>query len=90
MQIKLPFFIQKIFKNSIFWQDNYLIISAFKPFYRTAIISVIFTIMAAVLEALGIGLIASLLQGLTNPNQPPLQTSFEWFDIWFNIIYSLD
>ncbi len=83
MQIKLPFFIQKIFKNSIFWQDNYLIISAFKPFYRTAIISVIFTIMAAVLEALGIGLIASLLQGLTNPNQPPLQTSFEWFDIWF-------
>ena len=39
--------------------------------------------MAAALEAVGIGLIASLLQGLTNPNQPPLETGIGWFDIRF-------
>ena len=83
MQIKLPNFIRKFLLQSSYWQENNLVIKAFNPFYRTAIIAINFTILAAVLEAIGIGLIASLLQGLTNPNQPPLQTGIEWFDIWF-------
>ena len=83
MQAKLPFFIRKILISNSFWQENYLIVRAFKPFYRTAIVAVFFTIVAAVLEAVGIGLIASLLQGLTNPSQPPLETGIEWIDIWF-------
>jgi subfamily B ATP-binding cassette protein MsbA len=83
MQIKLPIFIRKFVITTSFWQENYLIVRAFRPFLRTAIIAVFFTIMAAVLEALGIGLIASLLQGLTNPERPPLQTGIEWFDIRF-------
>ncbi len=81
MYIKLPYFINRIFKTNSFWQENYLIIKAFKPFYRTAIIAVVFTIVAAVLEAVGIGLIASLLQGLTNPDRSPFKTGIEWFDI---------
>ena len=83
MQIKLPLFIRKIFKTSSLWQENYFILRTFQPFYRTAIIAVFFTILAAVLEAVGIGLIASLLQGLTNPNEPSLETGIEWFDILF-------
>lgn len=83
MQIKLPISIRKFFVTTSFWQENYLIVQAFKPLLRTAIIAVFFTIMAAVLEALGIGLIASLLQGLTNPERPPLQTGIEWFDMRF-------
>ncbi len=83
MQVKLPFFIHRILKTSSFWQDNYLIVKAFKPFYLTAIVAVFFIILAAVLEAIGIGLIASLLQGLTNPNQSPLQTGIQWLDVWF-------
>ncbi|MGB3637431.1 MAG: heterocyst formation ABC transporter subunit HepA [Rivularia sp. (in: cyanobacteria)] len=83
MQIKLPIVIRKFLITTSFWQENYLIVRAFKPFLRTAIIAVFFTIMAAVLEAVGIGLIASLLQGLTNPDLPPLQTGIEWFDIRF-------
>lgn len=83
MQVKLPFFVRRILKTSSFWQDNYLIVKAFKPFYPTAIVAVFFTILAAVLEAIGIGLIASLLQGLTNPNQPPLRTGIELLDVWF-------
>lgn len=83
MQIRLPIFIRKFVITTSFRQKNYLILRAFKPFLRTAIIAVFFTIMAAVLEAVGIGLIASLLQGLTNPDRPPLQTGIEWFDIGF-------
>ena len=83
MQIKLPIVIRKFVITTSFWQENYLIVRAFQPFYRTAIIAVFFTIMAAVLEAVGIGLIASLLQGLTNPDRAPLQTGIEWFDIRF-------
>lgn len=83
MQVKLPKFIRRILKASSFWQENYLIVQAFKPFYRTAIIALLFLILAAALEAVGIGLIASLLQGLTNPSREGLQTGIEWFDIWF-------
>ncbi|MBV6623427.1 MAG: ABC transporter ATP-binding protein [Rivularia sp. (in: Bacteria)] len=81
MQVKLPIFIRKIFIATGFWQHNYLILRAFQPFYHIAIVAVLLTIMAAALEAVGIGLIASLLQGLTNPNQPALETGVEWFDI---------
>ncbi len=81
MQIKLPIVIRKFVITTSFWQENYLIVRAFKPLLSTAIIAVFFTIMAAVLEAVGIGLIASLLQGLTNPDRAPLQTGIEWFDI---------
>jgi subfamily B ATP-binding cassette protein MsbA len=81
MQLKLPKLIRSILKTSSLSQENYLIVRAFKPFYRTAIIAVLFTILAAVLEAVGIGLIASLLQGLTNPQREGLQTGIEWFDI---------
>ncbi|MGD1913282.1 MAG: ABC transporter ATP-binding protein, partial [Rivularia sp. (in: cyanobacteria)] len=83
MQVKLPFLIRRILKASSFWQDNYLIVRAFQPFCRTAILAIFLTIMAAALEAVGIGLIASLLQGLTNPNQAPLATGIEWLDVWF-------
>ena len=83
MQIKLPIVIRNFFITNSFSQKNYIILRAFQPFYRIAIIAVFFTIMAAVLEAVGIGLIASLLQGLTNPNQPPLESGMRWFDIRF-------
>ncbi|MEO1187076.1 MAG: ABC transporter transmembrane domain-containing protein, partial [Cyanobacteria bacterium J06636_27] len=83
MQIKLPIIIRNSFIADSFFQGNYTILRAFQPFYRIAIIAVFFTIMAAVLEAVGIGLIASLLQGLTNPNQPPLETGLWWFDVQF-------
>ncbi|MEM7726713.1 MAG: heterocyst formation ABC transporter subunit HepA [Cyanobacteria bacterium P01_A01_bin.45] len=59
------------------------IVKAFQPFYPIAAIAVIFTLVGAILEACGVGLIASLLQGLTNPEQSPFQTGIGWFDVWF-------
>ncbi len=82
MQIALPTPIRRLLLTTKFWQENYLILRAFKPFARTATLAVLFTLLGAVLEAGGIGLIASLLQGLTNPSQPPLHTKIDWFDIW--------
>ncbi|MBD2210958.1 ABC transporter ATP-binding protein [Calothrix sp. FACHB-156] len=66
-----------------FWQEHYLILQLFQPLRLTAAIAVLFTLIGAVLEATGIGLVAVLLQGLTNANQPPLQSGIAWFDIWF-------
>ncbi|MEA5573373.1 heterocyst formation ABC transporter subunit HepA [Calothrix sp. UHCC 0171] len=83
MVINLPQAIHKLLATSKFWQDNYLILREFKPFRTKVIQAILFTLIAAVLEATGVGLIASLLQGLTNPNQPPIHTGLEWFDIWF-------
>jgi ATP-binding cassette, subfamily B, bacterial MsbA len=82
MQMHVPTFIRRLFLSTKFWQENYLILRAFKPYARTAIIAVIFTLLGAVLEAGGIGLIASLLQGLTNPNQPPVHTGIDFLDVW--------
>jgi ATP-binding cassette, subfamily B, bacterial MsbA len=78
----LPIFVRRLLLATTFWQENYLILRAFKPYAKTAIIAVIFTLFGAVLEAGGIGLIASLLQGLTNANQPPLHTGIEFLDVW--------
>lgn len=82
MQMHLPIFIRRLFLTTKLWQENYLILRAVKPYAKTAIIAVILTLLGAVLEAGGIGLIASLLQGLTNPNQPPLHTGIDFLDVW--------
>ncbi|BAZ02615.1 ABC transporter-related protein [Tolypothrix tenuis PCC 7101] len=74
---------QKMLVKTKFWQEHYLILQLFQPLRLTAAIAVLFTLLGAVLEATGIGLVAVLLQGLTNANQPPLQSGIGWFDVWF-------
>ncbi|NJL61894.1 MAG: ABC transporter ATP-binding protein [Methylacidiphilales bacterium] len=83
MVINLPHPIRKLLETSKIWQENYLILRELNPFRAKVIQAILCTIVAAVLEATGVGLIASLLQGLTNPNQPPMYTGVDWFDIWF-------
>lgn len=82
MQMQLPTFIRRLFLTTKLRSENYLILRAFKPYTKTATIAVVLTLLGAVLEAGGIGLIASLLQGLTNPNQPPLHTKIDLLDNW--------
>jgi ATP-binding cassette, subfamily B, bacterial MsbA len=83
MVINLPNPIRKLLETSKFWQENYLILRELNPVRAKVIQAILFTLVAAVLEATGVGLIASLLQGLTNPNQLPMYTGVDWFDIWF-------
>ncbi|PSO91738.1 MAG: ABC transporter ATP-binding protein, partial [Cyanobacteria bacterium QS_3_48_167] len=82
MRFQLPPQIRSLLKATKFWQDNDLLLRQFKHFRGLAILAVASTLLGAALEGVMVGLIASFLQGLTNPNEPPIQTGIEWFDIW--------
>ena len=80
---KLTYFGRSILKSTSLWRDNYLILREFRHFRWIAIIAITCTLASAFFEGATVGLIASFLQGLTNPNEPPIQTGIEWLDIWF-------
>jgi subfamily B ATP-binding cassette protein MsbA len=80
---KIPMSVRKLIKATRFWQDNFIILREFKYFRAIAIAALVFTLLGSLFEGATVGLIASFLQGLTNPNEPPIQTGFEWFDKWF-------
>ena len=67
-------------KKNRFWQDNYLIFREFKHFRFIAIAALVTTLLASIIEGVTVGLIASFLQVLTDPQNPPLATGIEWFD----------
>ncbi len=81
MGFKLPRSIRNLLKATSFWQNNYFILREFKYFRRIAILAVVFTVIAAIFEGFGVGLILSFLQNLTNPNAAPIKTGFTWFDV---------
>ncbi|MEO1183025.1 MAG: ABC transporter transmembrane domain-containing protein, partial [Cyanobacteria bacterium J06636_28] len=45
--------------------------------------AIFFALVAAAFEGVTVGFIASFLQGLTNPDEPPIQTGIQWFDTVF-------
>ncbi|WP_414528239.1 heterocyst formation ABC transporter subunit HepA [Nodularia chucula] len=72
----------KRFKNSKFWQRNYLIFREFKHFRKVAILALVFSFLAATFEGFSIGFLLSFLQNLTTPDAEPIQTGVAWFDTW--------
>ena len=68
-------------KATSFWRDNYLILREFKHFRWIAISAVIFSLLAAVFEGVGIALITHLLRTFTNPGAY-IHTGIGWFDTW--------
>ena len=83
MRLKLPIAVRRAIKATRFWQENQLILREFKHFRRVAVCAVAFALVAAFLEGSTVGLIASFLQGLTNPEEPPIQTGIAWIDALF-------
>ncbi|MDJ0689957.1 MAG: ABC transporter ATP-binding protein [Xenococcaceae cyanobacterium MO_188.B32] len=83
MRLELPTFIRKFVRANSFWRDNALLLRELKHFRWLLACSFLFTLISAALEGTTVGFIASFLQGLTNPNDPPIQTGIQWFDIWF-------
>ena len=73
---------RKNFRTTRLWRDNSLILREFKYFKTITVIATIFIIVGALLEGATVGAIASFLQGLTNPTEPPLTTGIEWIDVW--------
>ncbi len=77
---KIPIAIRKLLKSTRFWQDNFIILREFKYFRAIAIIALTCTLLAALFEGATVGLIASFLQVLTNPEKPPIETGIAWLD----------
>ena len=78
-----PLFMGKLIKATRFGRDNEIILREFKYFSLIATLAIVCTLLAAFFEGGTVGLIASFLQGLTNPNEPAIQTGIEWLDVWF-------
>ncbi|MEL7354573.1 MAG: heterocyst formation ABC transporter subunit HepA [Cyanobacteria bacterium J06650_10] len=65
-----------------FWKDNALVLKGLKHSRYALAFALIFSVLTAICSALSVGCIASFLQGLTNPNDPPLQTGIQLIDVW--------
>ncbi|MBW4664427.1 MAG: ABC transporter ATP-binding protein/permease [Chroococcus sp. CMT-3BRIN-NPC107] len=81
MGFNLPVLLRNLLKATKFWKDNYLILREFKYFPGIAILAIVFAIGSAAFEGFGLGFLLAFLQGLVNPNLPPIQTGFAWFDV---------
>ncbi len=81
MKLKLPNAIRVFIKTTSYWRENRLILREFKYLRRIVALAVVFTLTAAFFEGIMVGFIAAFLQGLTNPEEPPLQTGLGWFNI---------
>lgn len=81
MGFNLPAPVRTSLKATTFWKDNYLILREFKYFPGIAVLAVVFAIGAAAFEGFGLGFLLAFLQGLVNPDLPPIQTGIKWFDL---------
>jgi ATP-binding cassette, subfamily B, bacterial MsbA len=82
MFLKLPPSIRVLLKATNFWQHNSLILREFKYFPKVACLALLFSVLAAMFEGIGLGLLLSFLQNLTSPEAKPLRTGVDWFDVW--------
>lgn len=73
--------IKKGLKATRFWKRNSLILREFKYFPRIVFLSLLFTLLAAGFEGLGVGTILTFLKSLTDTSAP-LQTGIGWVDVW--------
>ena len=81
MNLQLPPQLRHFLKATKFWQDNYILLREFKHFRLIAILAFVFTVAAAVVEGITLGLLLSFLQSLTDPNGAAVTTGIDWIDI---------
>ena len=72
-----------LLKATRFRKDNRLILREYKHLRKLVVLALAFSLLGAFTEGITVGFIASFLQGLTNPNEPPIQTGLRWFDVTF-------
>lgn len=80
MKCKLNRIARKIIESNEIWKKNKVFLKEVKYFKKVALLALILTLFAAFLEGLTVGLIASFLQALTNPSEPPIQSGVQWID----------
>ena len=72
---------------SRFWKDNFLIFREFKYFPRFIFLALLFSLLAAAFEGLGLSLLLTFLQSLTN-EASPTKTGMRWIDVWVLASYA--
>ncbi|WNZ27459.1 ABC transporter ATP-binding protein [Leptolyngbya sp. NK1-12] len=82
MQRKFSSMLRNGIKASQFWQDNQLVLREVKYFPWIAALSILFPLLAAVCEGIGMGFLLAFLQSLVGAADQPFQTGVQWFDIW--------
>lgn len=71
----------KLLKNTRFWKSHYLIIRELKYFRWVVFLAIIFALLGAALEGLGVGFLLTFLQSLTEPNSNPSGIGVDWVDL---------
>ncbi|ABW30667.1 heterocyst formation ABC transporter subunit HepA [Acaryochloris marina] len=74
--------IRNLLKATALWQDNRLILREFKFFPGVTVAAISFSLFAACLSGSTVALIGVFLQGLTNPQESPIQTGLYFIDHW--------
>lgn len=77
----MPSLIANVLTLNRFRQSDDPIWREIRYFRGVLILAIAFTLLAAALEGLGIGVILSFLQSLTSPNSEAFQTGLKWFDV---------
>lgn len=72
--------LKRLLKATRFWQEHRFILREFKHFRKIVTLAIIFALIGSFAEGITVGFIASFLQGLTNPTEPPIRTGLAWFD----------
>ncbi|MEM9089729.1 MAG: heterocyst formation ABC transporter subunit HepA [Cyanobacteria bacterium P01_F01_bin.53] len=80
MKLRLPKSVRRLVKVTSFWKENHFILRELKPLRWIVVLAISFSLLSAFFEGVTVGFIASFLQGLTNPNEPAIQTEIQWFD----------
>jgi subfamily B ATP-binding cassette protein MsbA len=75
----LNFILKSTIKNK-FIKENRLIIREFKNFRKIVLFAILFALLSALFEGISVAFIASFLQGITNPGEPPIQSGVVWID----------
>ncbi len=65
-----------------FWKDNYLVLRELKHIRWLVFAALLFSFFAALASGLTVGSIGVFLQSLTKPEELPIRTGINWFDIY--------
>ena len=66
--------------NFKFWRNNRLILRELKYFYKVVVLAVVFSLLSALLEGVGVSLLMSFLQSLTRPDAPAFKIGIDFID----------
>ncbi len=73
---------RSLIRTTNFWKSNSLILRELKYFPKILFLAILFPLVAALFEGLGIGFLLGFLQNLINSGGQPFQTGISWFDTY--------